>query len=322
MRVAILLIIAVAILTAGCSENAEKNCKINSSKIELIEQENERLREENNRLKNEITQLIEEKKELKEEVNKLESELKYSLSPPYITVKKRQVFVYFKKTNGEIAVWEVPFESLERSVIQGYLRREFIPDYYIPLMKSVYESFLSLCVYSDCEDLTNEYQNAISELKEKSIQYVELMNENGKKVTVIDYRPFVVPDVFKQVIPDLYRDSKSDKDFIKEIWNIVTQLTAYSTEEKETPRYPLETLLAGGGDCEDLSILFASMIKAAPVNWKVYLVYMDANNPSNPEEVNHVIICIETGKETYLIETTNRYLMEPYEKVTGWYLEI
>jgi hypothetical protein len=48
------------------------------------------------------------------------------------------------------------------------------------------------------------------------------------------------------------------------------------------PRYPLETFLAGGGDCEDTSILFASMIKAAPVDWEVDLVYMDSDKPDEP----------------------------------------
>lgn len=40
--------------------------------------------------------------------------------------------------------------------------------------------------------------------------------------------------------------------FIYETWNIATQPTAYSEDIGETPRYPLKTFLAGGGDCEEM----------------------------------------------------------------------
>lgn len=62
---------------------------------------------------------------------------------------------------------------------------------------------------------------------------------------------------------------ETDYDFLYETWNIVSQLMVYSEDIGETPRYPLETFLAGGGDCEDTAILFASMIIAAPVDWDV-----------------------------------------------------
>ena len=36
----------------------------------------------------------------------------------------------------------------------------------------------------------------------------------------------------------------------------------YVTEDEELPKYPIETLAEGGGDCDDHSILYASMMKA------------------------------------------------------------
>jgi transglutaminase-like putative cysteine protease len=109
-------------------------------------------------------------------------------------------------------------------------------------------------------------------------------------------------------------------------WKITIpcQLTAYSGEIEDTPRYPLETLLAGGGDCEDHAILFASMILAADIpNWKVSLVYMDSYNPARPQAINHMIVYIETDNRSYTIEATGKEIMEPYpEGVGGWYSEV
>ena len=121
---------------------------------------------------------------------------------------------------------------------------------------------------------------------------------------------------------DLYTELGDDDAFVREAWHIVAQLTTYSEEIEETPRYPLETFLAGGGDCEDTAILLASMIEAAPVNWGVDLVYMDINYPLDPQDVNHVIVHIDTGQEQYLIETTADGEMEPFDEVVGWYLEV
>jgi len=186
----------------------------------------------------------------------------------------------------------------------------------------MYESYLPLCAFSDCSDLIEQYEEEMSELQENSLKYINLTGDDGSSQLVMDFRPFVDSKVFKEVIRTLYDESESDNDFICEVWNIVTQLNTYSTEIEETPRYPLETFLAGGGDCEDTSILFASMIKAAPTDWEIQLVYMDGDNPENPKEVNHVLVFIDTGTEKYLIETTNNQEMEPYDTIEGWYFDI
>jgi hypothetical protein len=100
---------------------------------------------------------------------------------------------------------------------------------------------------------------------------------------------------------------------------MIGQLANYASEDTETPRYSLETLLAGGGDCEDLSILLASMIKAAPVDWYVDLVYIDSVNINNPQEPDHVVVYVDTGRESFILEATNDQTMLPYTSgVTGW----
>jgi len=146
--------------------------------------------------------------------------------------------------------------------------------------------------------------------------------ETGELHSVVDLRGFVDPTPFTTVMTDLYWEMDSDYDFIYETWFIVQQLTVYSSEVEETPRYPLETFLAGGGDCEDKAVLFASMIKAAPVDWNIEIVYMDSYHPRAPRSPNHVVIGIDTGNERRFIETVSTGQIEFVENVRGWFFEV
>lgn len=208
-----------------------------------------------------------------------------ALSPPYISVKGRVVYIAFLRTDGSVQRWEVPFENLEYSLQMGIRKRQ-------------------------------------GSFPERAPQ-VNLNNTfNGDTYTFWDYRAFVDPGPFERVMGLLYAESASDYDFIYETWNIVSQLMSYSPDIGDTPRYPMETFLAGGGDCEDTSILFASMIKAAPVDWKVKLVYMDSDNPLEPQDVDHLMVEVNTGTQSYLVETTSDHDMLPFRNVWGWYFEI
>jgi tetratricopeptide (TPR) repeat protein len=136
---------------------------------------------------------------------------------------------------------------------------------------------------------------------------------------VVDDRDFIDETPFTNLMENLYREAPDDATFIAEVWNIVAQLTAYTDEIDETPRFPMETLLSGGGDCEDHAILFASMILAAPTSWEVNFIYMDSDHPNQPEVVNHVIVQVVTPAGPYLVEATSKYSIDPYNgTVTGW----
>lgn len=152
---------------------------------------------------------------------------------------------------------------------------------------------------------------------------LKLETDSGYTFTVMDFRSYIDPSAFYPVIGELYARNPREEDFIYEVWHIVTQLSGYSNDIEETPRYPLETFLAGGGDCEDTAILFASMILAAPVGWEVDLVYMDSTNPLDPQTSNHVIVYIKTGQKDYYVETTSDSNMLPYpDGVVGWYFAV
>ncbi|HET9587761.1 MAG TPA: hypothetical protein VFO91_03135 [Anaerolineales bacterium] len=123
-----------------------------------------------------------------------------------------------------------------------------------------------------------------------------LYNEyTGETYRTVDDRDFVDPTPFTNLMSDLYSRSPDEYTFIREVWYIVAQLTAYTSEIRETPRFPMETLLSGGGDCEDHAILFASMILASPVPWEVKFIYMDAEHPTRPQTMNHVIVQVVTS---------------------------
>jgi hypothetical protein len=208
-----------------------------------------------------------------------------SITPPYILVHDRMVTMAFVKRDNSDVAWDVPFDALERDINRGH------------------------------RDRTSVLNRLFST--------IQLTKDTGETISVTDYRKFVDASLFAGVMADLYAQSESDYAFIDEVWHIVGQLTSYADEIRDTPRYPLETLLAGGGDCEDTSILFASMIKAAPVDWTVELVYMDSRNPTALVEMNHLIVSVDTGQGSYLVETTSKTNMLPYNKgVDGWYQEI
>lgn len=222
-----------------------------------------------------------------------------AIVPPYIYIRDRDVWTAFERTDGQLIYWKTPFEGLEYDLQRG--------------------SSIRLAIDRERDLINSGRSDQVS-----SNHWLRLPYPDGSQIAyVVDERRFVDWQEFKAVIPELYSGAQNEQAFIREIWNIVAQLTTYSVEITDTPRYPLETLLAGGGDCEDTAILFSSMILAAPVDWDVSFVYMDGNNPFDFEELNHVIVHIETDSSSYHIETTSKTTMDPYQGyVDGWYFKI
>ncbi|MGE5374983.1 MAG: hypothetical protein ACM3XO_07980, partial [Bacteroidota bacterium] len=191
----------------------------------------------------------------KDTVNEIASYKQTAIAPPYIYIHGRMVYLSFLTPSQEIYDWKVPFDQLESDLNRG-----------------------------------NEERNKIR--LDQTYERMILNNKiTGENYRIIDYAEFVDPRVFTTFSSYFYSRAPIEETFITEIWYIVAQLTKYSGEITDTPRYPLETLLAGGGDCEDNAILFASMIlAAAPPDWEVYLLYMDLDHPYEPQTINHVIV--------------------------------
>jgi hypothetical protein len=150
---------------------------------------------------------------------------------------------------------------------------------------------------------------------------------DGRQHEIGEFSDYVETS-FANVIDDVYENSSSDSNFIYEIWYIVSQLTTYSLDIGEHPRYALETLTRGGGDCEDTAILMADMFKSSKhtKNWNIQMVYFDSDNPSDPQLVNHVALTVNTGEKFGILETTAKTIddltMWDVNSVVGWWNDI
>ena len=167
------------------------------------------------------------------------------------------------------------------------------------------------------------YENQIKRFEPQDKLRLELTS-TGEVFTVRDHTQFIKRS-FEKVIDDVYDNAKDDANFAYEVWYIVSQLTTYSYDIGEDPRWALETLSRGGGDCEDTAILIADMLKSSKhtTNWEIQLVYFDADNPNNPKTMNHVAVSIDDGEYNYILESTSKD--SPYswpDGVTGWYFDV
>ncbi|MFC2174752.1 hypothetical protein ACFLQ2_02670 [archaeon] len=301
---------------------------------------------------------VEEYNELQAELIETQAELidvEYQLmdaqEPPYVTIEGRNVTFAFKKLDGEVESWVFPFDSYESSYNRGYDYREAGPEY----LKAYGERMLSennmcemdtkvsvsSCNYAavlggnvDCVQRKidrDAHCKKMAEIQMMTYRYIEKtrtipimdLNYAGKQTYTLNFSLFVEGYMFENVIPPLYEEAGSDEEFIKEVFNIVQQITTYVLDIGDTPRYSLETLTGAGGDCEDSSILMASMLRAASPDWIVQLVYLDADNPLDPQTMNHVIVYVDTGTYSRYVETTAKTYYDYYpDGVNGWIVEV
>lgn len=148
---------------------------------------------------------------------------------------------------------------------------------------------------------------------------LSIRTNEGMTGRVQDVRTFITPAPFQSAMRTLYQNVPSDAAFVQEVWHLVAQLNLTSPSLQGTPQYPLETILQGGGDCEDRAILFASLMRAAPTSWDVQIVYMDRDQPSNPQHADHMLVLVDTGFARYHVDATRSDVMTPYAHVRGWY---
>ena len=153
---------------------------------------------------------------------------------------------------------------------------------------------------------THESYIQLSTYPKQTIQYFD-----GRLETIGEFSNHVVK-FFTNVINDIYENSYNNNDFIFEVWHIVSSMTVYSSDIGEYPRYAIETLVRGGGDCEDTVILMADMLKSSKhtKNWKIQMVYFDSHNPTNPKHVNHVALAVDTGTSRGILETTAKNISD------------
>lgn len=167
----------------------------------------------------------------------------------------------------------------------------------------------------------DSYRAQILMIKPMKSTKIKKRNSSGY-YRVIDFRPFVTPGPFNGLVDSIKANTNNDKEFAYEIWSLVTQLSVYTPELEETPRWPLETLVEGGGDCEDASILIASMLTASNMFDEVGFVVLDSNNYYDFREPNHVAVYVKKDGDMAYIDGTS-IVMNPYEKeIDGYYYPV
>ncbi len=80
-----------------------------------------------------------------------------------------------------------------------------------------------------------------------------------------------------------------------------------------------------GGDCEDLAILIADVLVSSKCtkDWTIQYVYMDADNPTSANDLNHVILYVNDGTCRYYIEATGDPSWDYHpDGVYGWYFDV
>jgi hypothetical protein len=156
-------------------------------------------------------------------------------------------------------------------------------------------------------------------LLDKPKRYLTVKDSRGVKHRFYDFRIFVNPEPFEEFAKELYGISGSRETFIYDVWSLVTQLSDYTPEIGETPRWPLETLVEGGGDCEDVTILIISILMASGEVDEVGMLYMDVNHPTDFHEANHVIVYVRVGENETIVDGTAP-VMNPFgDDVDGFY---
>lgn len=167
------------------------------------------------------------------------------------------------------------------------------------------------------------YRSIIEAPEPQDMKYLE--SDDGPNFSVRDYTKFIDSGFFEKVIEDLYDNAGSDKQFLYEVWFVTSQLTTYSPDIGDDPRWALETFTEAGGDCEDLTILIASMLKASSHtnDWTIEIVYFDADSPDKAYDLNHVALFVKTDNfQTYVESTAKVDGLHSWESVNGWYFEV
>jgi len=166
----------------------------------------------------------------------------------------------------------------------------------------------------------------VSYVKKLKPEEYHILSKDEESFKVRNMELFVEPEFFSKVINSL-TDGNTAKDFVQEVFNLRVQLTVYSEEITETPQWSGETMTLGTGDCEDFAILMGSLLIAgnehAHYNMTIRMVYMDADNPTDPQTANHALIHITYEDETgEFIDSTSTQVQSPWSEVIGWYFNL
>ena len=131
-----------------------------------------------------------------------------------------------------------------------------------------------------------------------------------------DFSKFATPDALKPIADDLWTIYSNEEDFSNGVLMIVHQI---SYVESDPQKYPIETMIENEGDCDLLSIVAASIMKAGGLDVVLLLLeqydhmLVGVHLPESPKDArSQVYFYDHEGKKYYVAETTGN------EWKTGW----
>ncbi|MEM2937588.1 MAG: Ig-like domain-containing protein [Candidatus Bathyarchaeia archaeon] len=147
--------------------------------------------------------------------------------------------------------------------------------------------------------------------------YEYYREKDHKQVSVEDFARFVTPHALKPIADKLLEFYKNDEEnFANGVLMIVHQIPYTATKPA---KYPVETLVENSGDCDLLSYIAASIMKAGGLD-TILLYYKDkthmnigvhlSNTPRDARTPAHYVI--HNGVQYYIAECTGENLKD------GW----
>lgn len=124
--------------------------------------------------------------------------------------------------------------------------------------------------------------------------------------------PFtVVNETIEDILEEIIDEEDSNEDKAKKILDFVHSIEYKTDGRYSYTKYPIETVFEGSGDCEDLSVLFMSLSKAAKIDY-IKTVFIP-NSTNNTYHIAPAIAGDFTGAyieykniKYYFAETTHR----------------
>ena len=131
-------------------------------------------------------------------------------------------------------------------------------------------------------------------------------NKNHNLFNISEYSNFLTPNIFKSFAENIQKvtdnDSNSDEAFVNAVLEIVQKIQYNSSGAK----FPIETLLDYSGDCDPLSLLTASILKAGGLD--VVLFYYETS------PISHVNVGVHLAEEPIYLYGNNVSYFEYKDK--------
>lgn len=175
----------------------------------------------------------------------------------------------------------------------------------------VYTTFLPSSSLADNQDYTYELYVHSGVSWEKHVLHVSTVTSlyeyyRGRSHDMDDPSKFVTPDAFHHVAEDLWRVFKDKVYGEEEFANSVLMLVHQIPYEASVVRYAVETLMNDKGDCDTLSYLAASILKAGGLD-VVLIEYTDRKHMNIGVHLSHAPVYSTSKSATYYNFTGKKY---------------